>query len=424
MKLFTPHAASKRYLVRAWVGTLLACAIAAGASALSHADSVAADAAYPHAAERIGSIYDVYNGALTPDLAVATFRNIDRLFPTRSVAPGATPYPLPRADASLTRVVISSNGKTYDLFDYLALNRVSGLLVLKDGKIAYETYQYGNTPETRWMSMSVVKSITSTLFGMALKDGYIGSLDDDVTRYVSKLAGTAYEGVSIRDILMMASGVRWNEAYTDPNSDRRHLLEAQIGQKPGAALDVMSRLERAAPPGTVNVYSTGETQVAAEILRSATGKSLAGYLSEKIWSKYAMEAPATWWLDSPEGVEIGGSGFSATLRDYGRFGLFIMNGGMIDGRSLLPERWVDEAGSPKILSNGQSLNYGYFWWIPPAGPSREDGAFYAGGIQGQGLYVNRKEKVVIVVWGAQSKPSGVAPISPLDFYDSVVTALR
>lgn len=123
-------------------------------------------------------------------------------------------------------------------------------------------------------------------------------------------------------------------------------------------------------------------------------------------------------------MEIGGSGFSATLRDYGRFGLFIMNGGMIDGRSLLPERWVDEAGSPKVLSNGQSLNYGYFWWIPPAGPSREDGAFYAGGIQGQGLYVNRKEKVVIVVWGAQSKPSGVAPISPLDFYDSVVNALR
>ncbi len=380
-------------------------------------------AGYPHAKEKIGAVREVYDGTLTPDLAVATFRNIDRLFPTRNVATGGTPYPLPAAEKQLTQVKFTSKEKAYDLFDFLALDRVSGLLILKDGKIAYETYQYGNTPKTHWMSMSVAKSITSTLFGAAIKDGLI-SLTDPVTKYVPKLAGSAYEGVTVRDLLMMSSGVKWNETYTDPASDRRHLLEAQISQKPGSAMEVMAGLERLAPVGTHNTYSTGETQVAGEVLRGAIKKPLADYLSEKIWSKYAMETPANWWLDSPDGVEIGGSGFSATLRDYGRFGLLVMNNGVINGQSILPDGWVPEAGSAKVLANGDPLNYGYFWWIPASGPSREDGAFEGRGIQGQGLYVNQKEKVVIVVWGAQSKPGGMSPIPVMDFYDGVVAALK
>lgn len=375
------------------------------------------------AKESIGNVRQIYDGALTPDLAVATFRNIDRLFPTRTVKVGGAPYPLPQAEKSLTQLKFTSGGKPYDLFDYLALNRVAGLLVLKDGKIAYETYQYGNTLKTRWMSMSVAKSVTSTLFGAAIKDGLI-SLADPVTQYVPKLSGSAYDGVTVRDLLMMSSGVKWSETYTDPASDRRHLLEAQISQKPGSAMVIMAALPRAAPPGTVNTYSTGETQVAGEVLRGAIKKPLAEYLSEKIWSKYAMETPATWWLDSSDGVEIGGSGFSATLRDYARFGLFVMNNGAIAGQSILPDGWFADAGSAKVLAGGTPLNYGYFWWIPPAGPSREDGAFYGTGIQGQGLYINQKEKVVIAVWGAQSKPGGMAPISPLDFYDGVVAALK
>jgi len=271
--------------------------------------------------EPIGTVQQIYDGTLTPDLAVHTFRHIDKLFPTRRIARGDTVTPLPESPQQLTQVKFDSNGKHYDLFDFLALDRVSGLLILKNDQIVYETYQYGNTPATRWMSMSLAKSITSTLYGAAIKDGLIGSIDDPVTRYVPQLTGSAYDGVTIRNVLMMASGVRWDETYTNPKSDRRALLQVQLAQQPGATLDLMSKLPRAVRPGSRFNYSTGETQVAAEILHGALkGKTISAYLSEKVWRPLGMQSDATWWLDSPDGVEIGGSGLSATLRDWGRFG--------------------------------------------------------------------------------------------------------
>jgi len=380
---------------------------------------------YPHANEPIGTVREMYDGTLTPDLAVNTFRNIDRLFPTRVIAPSANPKPLPKAAKQLPAIKFTSGGKEYDIYDYLALNRVSALLVLKNGEIAYETYQYGNTEKTRWMSMSVAKSITSTLIGVAIQDGLIGSLNDQVVKYVPKLAGTAYDGVTVRNVLMMASGVKWDETYTNPASDRRALLEAQISQKPGAALEVMRKLPRAAEPGSTFNYSTGETQIAGELLHGAIKKPLAQYLSEKIWSRFGMEAEANWWLDSPDGIEIGGSGISATLRDYGRFGLFFMDEGMIDGKPILPTGWVAEAGSGKTLSGGDVLPYyGYMWWVTTSGQSALDKAFYATGIFGQNIYINQKEKVVIVTWGAQSKPTGAGVINNTAFFDAVVKALQ
>jgi CubicO group peptidase (beta-lactamase class C family) len=283
---------------------------------MAQSSSESADsAAYPHANEPIGTVRQMYDGALTPEMAVHTFRNIDRLFPTRAVAHGAHPRPLPPSPVPLRDVHFRQGDASYNLDQYLELNRVAGILVLKGGRIALERYRYGNSERTRWMSMSVAKSITSTLVGAAIAQHRITSLTDPVTRYVTSLSGSAYDGVSVRDILMMSSGVRWNETYIDSSSDRRHLLETQIAQQPGAAMKLMATLPRAAPPGTVNNYSTGETQVAGEIVRSAVGRPLADYLADRIWSRYAMEADARWWLDSPNGHEIGGSGFSATLRD-------------------------------------------------------------------------------------------------------------
>ncbi|MEO8624898.1 MAG: serine hydrolase, partial [bacterium] len=246
----------------------------------------------PHANDSIGTVRQMYDGALTPALAVNTFRNIDRLFPTRTIERGTKPYPLPAATSPLANVSFTSKGKPYSLDEYLTLNRVSGLLVLKNGRIALERYAYGNSPSTRWMSMSIAKSITSTLIGAAIKDGAIGSINDPVTKYVPRLTGSAYDGVTVRQLLMMASGVRWNETYTDPKSDRRRLLEAQIAQRPGGAVELMRALARAAPPGSVNNYSTGETQIAGEVVRNAVGKSLAQYLSEKIWAPFGMETDA------------------------------------------------------------------------------------------------------------------------------------
>ncbi len=378
---------------------------------------------YPHATEPIGTVRQIYDGVLTPQMAVNTFRNIDRLFPTRTVTRSSTPMPLPRAAVPLTTVRFKDGGKHYDLENYFELNRVAGLLVIKDGHVNLEQYRFGNSERTRWMSMSIAKSITSTLIGAAVKQRLITSISDPITRYIPLLAGSAYENVSIRDVLMMSSGVRWSETYTNPASDRRRLLEAQISQKPGSAMVVLKSLPQAAAPGSVNNYNTGETQVAAEILRSAVGKPLASYLSDRIWSRFGMEADANWWLESPDGIEIGGSGFSATLRDYGRFGLFILNGGIAAGVAILPTDWIRNATTPKVLRDGKPLAYGYLWWTGTSTAARRDGAFSAEGIHGQYLYVNPVAKIVIVVWSAQPKPLGGAIIDDWAFFDAVTDAL-
>jgi CubicO group peptidase (beta-lactamase class C family) len=376
--------------------------------------------------ESMGTVRQMYDGHLLPDGAVTTFSHIERLFPTRTVHHGSNLYPLPTSAHALTNFHFSSRGRQWDLYDYLAVNRVAGLLVLKDGQIAFETYQLGTNRETRWMSMSVAKSITSTLIGAAVKQGLIHSINDPITKYAPQLSGSAYEGVSVRDILMMSSGVKWNETYTDPRSDRRRLLEAQISQQPDAALAVMRSLPRAAPPGTVNNYSTGETQIAGIVLHGAINRPLADYLSERIWSRFGMEEDATWWLASPNGMEIAGSGFSARLRDYARFGLFFLNGGVAQGQHLLPDGWVQEASTPKVLKGGKKLEYGYFWWPAWSTDATPDphGAFSAIGIYGQYLYINPREHVVIAEWSARSKPEGRDIIDDMDFFAAASAALH
>lgn len=371
----------------------------------------------PHAGEPIGTVRQIYDGALLPDVQVNTFRNIDRLFPTRIVRSGRTASPLPQRGKQLENFRFTSRGKQYDLYDFLSLNRVGGLLVVKDGEIAYEKYFLGNGPDTRWMSMSVVKSMTATLVGMAVKDGYIKSIDDPLTAYLPQFAGTAYDGVSVRNLLQMASGVAWNETYTDPASDRRAMLEAQIAQRPGAILELMARLDKAAAPGTRWNYSTGETQVVGALVAAATGKVLAEYLAEKIWIPVGMQSDATWWLESPRGLEIGGSGLSATLRDYARFGLFMLNGGVIGGRPTLPEDWIEAATTAKVVG-GKRVDYGFMWW------PLDHGAYAALGIFGQFVYVHPQKKLVVAMWSAQPKPEGKDAIDEYEFLNALSAAVE
>nr|WP_241729896.1 serine hydrolase [Pseudomonas sp. SST3] len=358
-----------------------------------------------------------------PDIQVNTLRNIERLFATATVRHGAAVLPLPAAAKSLGDVGFDSGGKRYDLYDYVSLNRVSGLLVIKDGRIAHESYQFGNTPQTRWTSMSLAKSITATLVGVAIQDGYIECIDDPIVQYLPALEGSAYDGVSVRDLLQMASGVGWNETYTDPLSDRRRMLEVQGTQTPGGVLKLMAKLPRVAAPGTRWNYSTGETHVVGALVRAAVGKPVSQYLSERIWSRVGMESDASWWLESPNGLEVGGSGLSATLRDYGRFGLFLLDDGLAGGERVLPNGWIEEASSPKII-NGEQVDYGYMLWpIADTKGTPNESAFEARGIFGQHLYMNPRAGVVIVVWGALPKPKGMAPIKDDDFFAAVVEAL-
>jgi len=160
------------------------------------------------------------------------------------------------------------------------------------------------------------------------------------------------------------------------------------------------------------------------LLRAAVGQPLSEYLSERIWARFGMESDATWWLESADGLEIGGSGLSATLRDYGRFGLFLLGGGQAGGERILPDGWVEEAGSAKLIG-GKSVDYGYMLWpIPNAHGTIHEGAFEAHGIFGQHLYMNPRENLVIVAWGALPKPSGKAVVRDYDFFGAVARALH
>lgn len=377
----------------------------------------AEDISYPHSDEPIGTVRQVYDGALFPDIQVNTFRNIDRLFPTRTVRAGGSTSVLPQRKEQLQNFRFVSREKEYDLYDFLSLNRVSGIVVIKDGQVAFEKYLLGNTRETKWMSMSVVKSMTATLVGMAIKDGYIRNIDDALTDYLPQFKGSAYDGVSVRNLLQMASGVDWNETYTDPSSDRRAMLEAQISQEPGEILGLMADLARAAEPGARWNYSTGETSVVGALVNAATGKPVADYLSEKIWIPVGMESDASWWLDSPGGMEIGGSGLSATLRDYARFGQFMLAGGVVNGKETLPDGWIEAAVSSKTIA-GERVEYGYMWW------PLDMGAYAAIGIFGQFVYVHPDSNTIVAMWSAQPKPEGTDAIDEYAFFNALVGSLQ
>lgn len=363
----------------------------------------------PHSQEPIGTARELYDGALPPDLLVNTCRNIDRLFPVRRIRhdAGAIQH-LPGTSEPLSNFAFDSEGKQWDLFDYLSLGCVTGLLVIQQGRIRAENYYRGNTPRTRWMSMSVAKSVSAMLVGVAVHEGKIADVDDPLTRYLPAFAGTAYDGVSVRQLLQMTSGVGWNETYTDAASDRRRMLDAQLNQRPGAILELMARLPRVAPPGTVWNYSTGETHLVGALLAAATGQHVAHYLSEKIWVPMGMESDATWWLEAEGGLEVGGSGIAATLRDYGRFGLFMLGNGRIGERQLLPERWMSEAGTTKQVGT-ESVDYGYMLWPQP------NGAYSAAGIFGQFVYVRPDKNLVIAMLSARPKPQLPCAIDPFDF---------
>lgn len=321
--------------------------------------------------------------------------SLDSLFLTRTVKAGPRPQPLARGRA-LTAFE-SGGSRADDLNRFMSDQRVRGVLVLQDGKVRLERYAAPDSSTTRWNSFSVAKSITSTLVAAAMKDGYIGSLDDDVTRYIRTLRGTAYDGVTVRQLLTMTSGVKWNEDYTDVNSD----VARMYAQAPDPGFDMtvsyVRKLPREAPPGTKWVYKTSETNLAGVLVAEATGKRLADYLSEKIWRAYGMERDAEWMIDDV-GHEQGGCCIAITLRDYGRFGQFILDGARVDGQPVVPDHWLSEATRTQVPT-GAGSGYGYLWW------TRDDGTFEARGIYGQTLHIDRARRLVIVINGAAEHPT-------------------
>lgn len=366
---------------------------------------------------------------LPMDEQLRLFGDMRALYPTRSVARGRKVSDLKRA-APLD-LIYESDGEKRDIAEFMRRYRAAGLLILKRGEVVCERYALGQTRETPWISFSMAKSISSTLVGAAIEDGLIASLDEPVVRTVPELRGSAYEGVTIRNVLQMSSGVRWNETYLDPHSDRRRLLTLQASEEPGAVLTYLRQLPRAAEPGTVFNYNTAETFLLGEILSGALKRPLSDYLSEKIWQPCGMEADAYWQLESPEGHEFAGSGLSATLRDYARFAAFVLADGVAGGKRVLPEGWMADATSvtpgsplePGKLAGFEPLGYGYQWWTFPSPLGRR--IFAAVGIFGQQIYIDVDERLAIVLTGAWPQPiHDPSRFESYVFFSAVTRALQ
>jgi CubicO group peptidase (beta-lactamase class C family) len=324
----------------------------------------------------------------TPEQQVVGYRNTEKIFPTRVISAGSNVLDLPEAHVDLGSVVVSSPDQSMTVEEYFTRQNVAGLLVIKDGQIAYERYGLGNSRESRWVSFSVAKSVTSLLVGAAIRDGYISSVDEMVTDYLPRLKGSSYDQSTIRSILQMSSGVQWNEDYADPESD---VSTANYATLP--LYEFLRHRSRDARPGELFNYNTAETNLVGTLLRSAIGNNLSTYLSEKIWRPFGMESDAFWMLTEPGGGEFGGCCISATLRDYARIGLFALAGGRLaDGSEVLAEGWMAESTAP---SNGYA-GYGYLWWL------MDDNAFRAIGIFGQGICIHPREQVVIALHSARA----------------------
>lgn len=325
-------------------------------------------------------------------------RNMHRLYPTRTIPAGEAVYPLTEAPADFADFSFDYDGRTLDLEGFLEHNRVLGLLVLKDGAIVLERYREGHTPDTRWISYSVAKSVVSLLVGAAIREGVIADLETRVSEYVPALQGSAYDEVTLGHLMQMTSGIGWSEDYGDPDSEVRRTFQATRQE----LLNVLSESPRVAPPGERFNYSTGEARLVGAVLAEAIGGDLSGYLASRIWQPFGMESDALWMLTEPGGPENGGCCLAATLRDYGRIGLFALSGGrMPGGDRILPDGWMETSTTPSAAYPG----YGYLWWLP------DPESVSAIGIYGQMIWMDPAEQVVIVthsLWGETSAHWGQA----------------
>ena len=325
----------------------------------------------------------------TSEQQLEGYPNINRIYNTRKIEASSQILELTRAEASLDDFTYVHQGEPKTINDYFDQLNTTGLIVLKKGELVFEKYALGHTEDQTWISFSVAKSVVSMLYGAAIKDGYIKSVDDLASTYLPSLREGAYKDTTIKNILQMASGVKWNEDYEDPESD--------VASSPIQILDLieyMGTLEKLHQPGTHFNYNTGETNLAGAVLRAAIGNNLSTYLHKKIWQPFGMESEAYWMLDEADGVEYGGCCINATLRDYARLGLFALNKGTLaTGEQILPEDWMQESTNPSSGAN----YYGYYWWLRP------NNSYRATGIFGQFIWVDPKEELVVAIHSAWNK---------------------
>ncbi|CAN7715587.1 serine hydrolase domain-containing protein [Neorhizobium tomejilense] len=339
-----------------------------------------------------------------------TYRHLDELFDTRSVEPGPNKWALPSSTLKLPDdTPVQIEGKETTLLAALQDLRINGIVVMRDGKIVREVHRNGGSESSRYIGFSMSKSWTSMLFGIVQEQGKI-HVDDPVVKYLPDLKGTAYDKVTLRNLLTMRTGTSWVEDYS-PGSFLDGVRDASTNTEKSYYEDVARELKPVANPGAKFNYSTLETELAGKVIVAATGKSIAQLMTEAIWQPAGMEAPGYWIMQGPRGRqhEWYGAGFAATLRDFARLGQIMLDDGKANGKQIVPPAWVNESTSTSFPEK----NYFYFWWAVPG----LDG-FAAQGVGGQSVYVDRQTRTVMVIAGYNSPPKRV------DLFKSVVKALN
>jgi CubicO group peptidase (beta-lactamase class C family) len=326
---------------------------------------------------------------LTPQKQLEYYQKADQLLSTNLIEAGKKKYPLTEAVVDLSNFSFKYKDTLRTVNDFMKQTNVVGLIIIRNDSILFERYRDGIGPKTKWVNFSVAKSVTSLLYGAAIQDGYIKSLDQKVSEFIPELKGSVYDSVSLHNLLQMSSGVAWNDDSRNPKSDlfRISRIEKEYGWK--AALDSLADLKRAAPPGKRFNYNTIETILAGIILKNSIKKPLAQYLSERIWKPFGMHNNANWVKIRALNVENGGCCISATLRDYALLGLFAMkNGKALNGKQVLAKDWMQRSVTPTSSYKG----YGYYWWLHP-----KNSRYFASGAFGQQIEIDPASNTVMAV---------------------------
>ena len=326
-----------------------------------------------------------------------SFLEMNKYFLSKSLSKSEQPFIFPSKRNMELPGEFRHSTDYYNTAEFLDSSYTQGLLVLKNDTIVYEDYWRGQKPNTAHISWSVAKSYISLLFGIAIQEGYLEDLYLNVDHYLPELKGSGYEGVKIKDVLEMSSGVKFDETYSNPNSDISRWFGTFIQGKSQDSFAATLVNER--KPGTYNQYVSINTHVLGMILVRVTGKSITDYMQEKIWTPLGCEFDG-YWLSDKEGMEMALGGLNATLRDYAKLGQLYLHKGKWGEMQVISSRWVDESTIPaeehlkpdSKNSSSQGIGYGYQWWIPEG----DDGEILAIGVFNQYIYINPTTHTVIV----------------------------
>ena len=330
---------------------------------------------------------------------VGSFSHMDSFLPHHWIRKADAPRALPRAAAE-PDYTYRFDYERRTVAEFLAHRRITGMMVIKDGVVQIERYQYDRKPSQRLLSNSMAKSITSVAVGLALAEGKIRSLDDTAATYVPRLAGSAYGETPIRALLRMASGVTFSERY-DGKDDLHKFMRLAMRDSTIGAMRAFNR--RDAPPDTRFRYASVETLVLSYVMKGATGQTLSDYVSRRLWQPMGAEADASWIIDRA-GVELAHGYFNATLRDWGRLGMLLADDGMRDGKQIIPRDYLleatDYARHPHAFHPRQAtpyFGYGYKFWLFPSTQRR----FALLGVYGQSIFVDPGQRLVMVLTAVQ-----------------------